>query len=428
MKFQKPTGMRDLFEEDLKYFQRVEKASQEIAGFYGFKRIETPILEQSALFEKGTGRTTDIIQKQMFILRTKGGDYLALRPEGTPGVARAYLENGMESLPKPVNLWYFGTFFRHERPQAGRYRQLWQVGFESLGSGSWITDAQIVQIFYSILKNLGFKNLTIAVNSIGDSQCRPYYKKVLISYLKGYKSSLCSDCKRRLRENPLRVLDCKEEKCQRIIRKGAPQILDHLCKDCHNHFKNFLESLEELEIPYTLNPYLVRGLDYYTKTVFEISEDSEEGRSQGSLGGGGRYDGLIKLLGGKDTPACGGALGVDRVVNLIKKKRQVIPKSSPAKIFLAQVGELPKRKALKLIEEFRKEKVKVAESLHRDSLSSQMKLADKLNVKYVLILGQKESLEGKIIVRDMKSGSQKIVPLKRVVKEMKKKIKSKRTL
>ena len=421
MKFQSPTGMHDLFEKDLKYFQKIEKVCQEIADFYNFKRIETPILEQSSLFEKGTGQNTDIVQKQMFTLKTRGGDFLTLRPEETPSIVRAYIEHGMESLPKPVKLWHFGPFFRYERPQAGRYRQFHQFGFEALGSASWITDSQIIQIFYNILKNLGFKNLIVEVNSIGDSQCRPYYKKILVTYLRAYRNSLCSDCKRRLRTNPLRVLDCKNEKCQKVIREGAPQIVDHLCKECRGHFKNVLETLEELKIPYNLNPYLVRGLDYYTRTVFEISQESQE--NEGSLAGGGRYDDLVKLFGGKETAACGGASGVERIVNLMKKEGEKVSKTSSPKIYLAQVGNFSKRKSLKLLEEFRKEKIKIAESLHKDSLSLQLKIADKINVKYVLILGQKEALENKIIVRDMKTGNQKTVDVKNIVKEMRKKIK-----
>ncbi|MBZ9572880.1 histidine--tRNA ligase [Patescibacteria group bacterium] len=424
-KFQTPTGMHDLFEEDLKYFQKIEKVCQEMADFYGFQRIETPILEDTRLFEKGTGVTTDIVQKQMFSFRTRGGDQLTLRPEGTPGIVRAYIQQGMQSLPKPVKLWHFGPFFRYERPQAGRFRQFYQFGFESLGVGAAVIDAQIIQIFYNILKTLGLRNLIIEMNSIGDSQCRPYFKKTLVSYLRSHRTSLCSDCKRRLRENPLRVLDCKQEKCQRVAR-ASPQTLDHLCKECHDHFKNVLEFLEELELPYSLNPCLVRGLDYYTKTVFEIFEDSEEGRAQGALPAGGRYDDLVKMLGGKETPACGGSCGVERVVNLMRSKTKRVSKIPEAKIFLAQVGQLPKRKALKLLEEFRKAKIKMVAAFDKDSLSSQLKLADKLNMNYTLILGQKEALEGKIIIREMASGKQKIVSLKKIVREMKKKIRTSR--
>ena len=419
-KYQSPIGMRDLLSEDFKYFNKIEKVCREIAGFYGFQRIEPPILEQSLLFEKGTGQGTEIVQKQMFSLRTKGGDCLTLRPEYTPSIIRAYFEHGMESLPKPVKLWYFGPCFRHEKPQSGRYRQFYQFGFEFLGSESWIIDAQTIQLSYNILKALEFKNLIIKVNSIGDSQCCPYYKKVLMSYLRSYRNSICADCVKRLKLNPLRILDCKNEKCQEIIRGGAPQILDHLCKDCNDHFKKVLESLDTLKIPYTLDPYLVRGLDYYTRTVFEISTEKEGEGGQGTLVGGGRYDNFAKILGGKEVPACGCASGVGRIANLLKEKSKGDSKTT-SKVFLAQVGELAKKKSLKLFEDFRKQKIKVVETLHKDSLSLQLKLANKAGVKYVLIMGQKEALEEKIIIRDMKSGKQKTVALARVIKEIKRK-------
>jgi len=418
MLFQTPKGMHDLFEEDLKYFRKIENACKNVADFYGFKRIETPILEQSALFEKGSGATTDIVQKQMFTLRTKGGNYLTLRPEATPAIIRAYLEHGMESLPKPVKLWYFGPMFRYERPQAGRYRQFYQFGFEAIGSDSWIVDVEIIQIFYDILEKLGLKDVTINLNSIGDSQCRPYYRKSLVAYLRKHKNSLCPDCQRRIKTNPLRVLDCKEEKCQEIIKKGAPQSLNYLCENCHKHFKNVLEAVEGLELPYYLDSYLVRGLDYYTKTVFEISSKKDDK----ALAGGGRYDSLVKLLGGKDTPACGGAAGVERIVGLMKHRKSAQTKNQ-SEIFLVQIGRLAKVKALKLSESFRKENIPISQSLIKDSLSLQLKQADKLKARYVLILGQKEILEEKIIIRDMKTGKQKTVPMKNIVKEMKKKIK-----
>lgn len=424
MKFQTPTGMKDLFAPELEVFQKIERNCEKIAAFYGFQKISPPILEESALFEKGTGQSTDIVQKQMFFFRTPGGDKLTLRPEFTPSIVRAYIQHGMQSWPKPVKLWYFGPVFRYERPQAGRYRQFHQFGFESFGSEKSVIDVQIIQIVFNVLKNLGFSNLIVEINSIGDGRCRPYYKKSLVSYLRNKKNSLCLDCKRRIKQNPLRILDCKIEKCQRVI-KNAPQILDYLCKQCHNHFKEVLEFLDELEVPYRLNPFLVRGLDYYTKTVFEIFKESNEGRVQGSLGGGGRYDNLVKLLGGKETAACGVACGVERIVNLIKPLKEIKAREKKVNIFLAQVGELSRRKSLKLFEEFRKAKIKVAEAFHKDSLSLQLQIANKLKVDYTLILGQKEALRGEIIIREMESGRQKIIPLEKVVREMKKKLKVK---
>jgi len=348
LKFQTLTGMHDILPEDQIYLKKVIKSVESIVNYYGFLRIDTPILEDAEIFSKGTGATTDIVEKEMYTFRTRGGDMVALRPEFTPSIARSYIENGMHNLPQPVKLWTLGPCFRYERPQAGRYRQLLQFDIEAIGDKGASLDGQIIQMSYDILKDLSFKNIAIEINSIGDSECRPYFKKIITNYFKSRKSSLCSDCQRRLRENPLRILDCKEEKCQRV-KAGAPQIIDHLCENCHKHFKEVLEFLDELELPYSLNPYLVRGLDYYTKTVFEIVEKSESGQSQGSLVGGGRYDGLIKTLGGRDTPAAGAAGGVDRIMNLLKL-RENKPKSNQEEpqIFLAQLGQLAKRKSLKL--------------------------------------------------------------------------------
>jgi len=417
--YQTPTGMHDLFAIDIDLLEKIENNARKIADFYGFERFEPPLLEFTHLFEKGTGEFTDIVEKEMYNLKTKGGDLLTLRPEYTPSIARAYIQHGMQNLPKPVKLWYCGPVFRHERPQAGRFRQFHQLGFEALGSEQAVLDAMIVQMFTALLQTIGVKKILVQVNCIGDSQCRPAFRKSLVGYFRARSASLCPTCKTRLKKNPLRILDCKEEKCEKI-KKGAPQILDYLCKECHNHFKSFLEILEELEIPYALNPYLVRGLDYYTKTVFEIEEDSEAGKMQGALVGGGRYDGLIKLLGGKDTPAVGGALGAERVIGLLKNRMSKKPTpEQTVKIFLAQVGELARRKALKLFEMLRQANLQVGEALHKDSLSAQLKMADKACAQYTLIIGQREALDNQVIIREMKSGRQKIVDMDKVVKELK---------
>ena len=421
-KFQSPTGMHDILAEDQKYFQKIYDIVKEIASFYNFQKIETPILEETELFSRGIGLATDVVQKEMFSFKTKGGDVLTLRPEGTAPVVRAYIENGMQNLPQPVKLWYWGPFFRYEKPQLGRYRQFWQFGLEVLGEESSIIDAQIIQIFYNILRELKFKNLIIEVNSIGDSACRPYYKKLLVSYLKGRIDGLCQNCKRRIKENPLRILDCKEEKCQRIVSQG-PQMIDELCETCHQHFKEVLEFLDEIELPYHLNPYLVRGLDYYTRTIFEIYDGQERGRALGALAGGGRYDALIKILGGTDTPACGAAGGIERIISLMKEKAIILKKEKVPQIFLSQLGNLAKRKSLKLIEDFRREGILISESLGRNSLKVQLQIADKIGAKYTLILGQKEALEGTIIIRDMVNGRQETVKFEKLVKEMKKRLK-----
>ncbi len=422
-KFQTPTGMHDILPADQSFFQKIYNTAGNIANFYGYKRIDTPVVEEAELFSKGIGLGTDIVEKQMYIFRSKGGDYLALRPEFTAAIVRSYIEHGMFNLSQPVKLYSAGPLFRLERPQSDRFRQFHQVNFEVFGEQSPVVDAQIIQIFYNMLRELKIKNPIVEINSIGDSQCRPYYKKLLVSYFRSRESSLCADCRRRLRYNPLRILDCEEEKCQ-PIKAQAPQIIDHLCDECKSHFKEVLEFLDEVEIPYRLNPYLVRGLDYYTKTVFEIFDEPEEGQKGTALCGGGRYDALVRLLGGKDTPACGGAAGVERIVKILKEKaKKETASPPPVKIFLSQLGELAKRRSLKLFEEFRKARIPVAESFGKDSLKTQLRTADKLGASFALILGQKEALDGTIIIRNMKTGKQETVKLDKVVREIEKKLK-----
>jgi histidyl-tRNA synthetase len=426
LKFQRPTGMRDILPEEGKQFQKIYNACESVVNFYGFKKIETPILEQASLYEKGTGLSTDIVKKQMFSLKTKGGDFLALRPELTPGTIRAYLENGLQVLPQPVKLYSFGPVFRYEHPQFGRYRQFHQFNLEVVGDNSPAADAQIIQIFYNILNELKIKKIAIEVNSIGDNQCRPYYKKLLSNYFRSREQSICPDCRRRLKENPLRILDCKEEKCQEVVSQ-APQIINHLCEKCYDHFKEVLEFLDEAELPYRLNPYLVRGLDYYTKTVFEIfsekEEENEERKRPIALAGGGRYDVLTKMLGGEETPAAGGALGIERIASLLSHREAKPSLSTGPHVFIAQLGSVAKKKSFKLLEDFRKMKILAAESFGRDSLRAQFKMADRLKVRYTLLLGQKEVMEEKVIIKDMKTGKQDTVKLDKVVKEIKKRLK-----
>ncbi len=422
-KFQTPRGMRDILPEDQIYWEKVKQVIKNLARAYGFERLDTPVLEAADLFIKGTGLYTDIVEKEMYNLRTKGGDRLSLRPEFTPAVMRAYLENGLSSLPQPVKLYTIGPIFRYERPQKGRYRQSEQANFEIIGQQDPVLDAQLIQLFFSISKELSLKNLTVQINSIGCSNCRPNYRKKLVSFYRSRKKQLCSNCQKRSSQNPLRLLDCKENKCQRLAQE-APQIIDQLCGDCHNHFKSVLEFLDELALPYILNPYLVRGLDYYTKTVFEIWPEDEEGR-QISLAGGGRYDNLIKLLGGKDTPAVGFAMGLDRIVDLMKTRDVKINQRTRPVIFLVQLGDLAKKKSLKLFEELRRSGLETASSFSRDTIKIQLKTADKLKVRFALILGQKEVLDETVIIKDMTSGIQETVSSVDVIKEIKKKLRKK---
>jgi len=421
-KFQAPTGMKDILPEEQVYFDDIATSAKKYAQFYNFQKIDTPILEDYQLFVKGTGEATDIVEKQMYVLKTKGDEYLALRPEFTPGFARSYFENGMIAWPHPVKLYSFGPVFRYEKPQAGRYRQFHQLNFEIFGSKRPIVDVEIIWLFYNILKDLKISDLAVQVNSIGDSQCRPYYKKVLIRYFKSQERNLCQTCKKRLKLNPLRILDCKEEKCQQVVAK-APQILDHLCEECKDHFKRVLEHLDDLEIPYILNPYLVRGLDYYTKTVFEvISQAGPDGR-QNALAGGGRYDDLLKLIGKKDIPACGGAIGIERVINLMKEKGIKPTEQRMPEIFIAQLGDKAKTQTLKLLEGLRKANILAEAHLSKDSLTNQLKVANKLNVKFAVIIGEEEVLNKSVIMRDMHTGNQTSASLVSAVDKIKDKLK-----
>lgn len=407
--------------DDQVFWEKLIKILSGLARDYGFARIETPILEDTELFVRGAGETSDIVTKQMFSLKTAGGSDLTLRPENTPGICRAYLENGLASLPQPIKLFYCGPMFRYEQPQAGRYRQFCQFGVENIGDPAAVLDAQIIQFCLHVFRILGLKKISIHINSLGCRQCRPAYRRALTDYYRYRKNRICMDCRRRLKENPLRLLDCKDEKCL-PIKAQAPAAVDCLCEDCKNHFKEVLEFLDELEIPYFLNNNLVRGLDYYTKTVFEILSD-EEKSSTFALGGGGRYDNFIEDLGGKPTPAVGAALGLDRIVDLMKKDGIKAVGCSAPKVFLAQLGVMGKKKSLRLFEKLHQAGITAAESLSRDSIKAQLKIADRLGAGFALILGQQEALDKTVIIRDMESGVQETVPQEKAIDELKKRFK-----
>ena len=421
----KPKGMHDILSKE--YFLRenfIEKAKA-IAEFYGFKPIQTPHLEKTELFTTTVGENTDIVEKEMYELKTKGGDRLVLRPEGTAPIVRAYIEHGMQTKPQPIMLYYHGSFFRYERPQKGRRRELQQFGLEILGEDDSITDAAIIKVILTILEEAaGLKQISVHVNSIGDEECRKIYKKELVAYYRRKVNYLCKDCTRRLKINPLRLLDCKKEECIEI-KKGAPQIINYLCSECTNHFKELLEILDASNIPYYLDNYLVRGLDYYSRTVFEFfSETDTEAPKFLELVGGGRYDLLAKALGKKDIPGVGCAIGIDRIIEMMDKSeiQKIIKKrQQPPKVFFVQIGIGAKYKSLSVLELLQKAKIGTKHSLGKKSLKSQLKIAAKLNVPYALIFGQKEAVEDTIIVRNMKTMSQETVKLSELITYLKKK-------
>lgn len=417
--FQSPKGMHDILPADQVWWDEMRRAGKESAQFYNFSLIETPVLEQAELFERSVGAGTDIVEKEMFVMKTKGGDRLVLRPEGTAPIVRAYIENGLSHMPQPLKLWYSGPMFRHENPQAGRYRAFHQTGFEILGGNiDALFDAQIIIVLHRLLGEVGLKNLVIQVNSIGCKVCRPNYLKKLLNYYKDKTKKICEDCRNRLETNPLRLLDCKKESCE-PIKAEAPSLLNHLCVSCNHHFKSMLEYLDEVGIVYTLNPYLVRGLDYYSRTVFEIFSEG----SALALAAGGRYDYLVEMLGGQATPAVGGAIGVERVIEVLKAANVKPNPKSRSAVYLVHLGDVAKKKSLKIIEMFRDTGIQIKESLGKDALKNQLRSADREKAKLALILGQKEVYEESIIIRDLESGIQESVLISKVVDEVKKRFK-----
>lgn len=421
-------GMHDILPDDQPYFNRVFNTVKIIAEDYGFSEISLPILEYEELFIHGTGRYTDIVEKEMYAFQTKGGDRVALRPEFTPGIIRSYIEHGMHNFSQPVKLYTMGSLFRHENPQKGRYREHRQFNFDILGGEDAALDVEIVYIFWLILEELGLRDIFVQINSAGCKACRPNFRSVFLSYYRSRSKKLCKTCNLRLKFNPLRILDCKEEKCEQL-KRNAPQMIDHLCPECHKHFKDILEFLDELNISYFLDTRLVRGLDYYTRTVFEFMPKIREGDlgllRQSSICGGGRYDELSAVLGGKDVSAVGGGGGIERIISLIKEQNVRMPVPKTSSVFLVQLGELAKKKSFKLFEDLRRAGIRVAGEFGKNSMKSQLKLADKIGAPIALILGQKEALDESIILRDMASGVQEIVLLEKLVPQLKKRLSKK---
>lgn len=413
-------GMKDLLPDDQPIWDQMRSKAKEISTAYGFERIDTPIVEETSLFVRGVGKQTDIVEKELFSFETTGGEHVSLRPEATAPIVRAYIHHGLFNHPQPIKVWYDGAMFRHDRPQHGRYRQFQQFGCEVLGDGGAVIDAQLILIAHLFLKELGIE-ATVQINSIGTPESRANYRNALVSYFRTKRNRLSEEDKKRLLKNPLRILDSKDPSIQ-DLKAEAPQIVDWLDEESKTHFMHVLEYLDELGVPYQMNPYLVRGLDYYTKTVFEFYANSEnEDLAQSSLGGGGRYDGLAELLGGRPTPAAGFAMGMDRVFNVLKETRPA-PEPKSADIFVAQLGEQGRKRALAVFEELRKAGLTAAEAFGKESIKGQMEIANRRKAKFAVIIGQKEVLDGTAIIRDMDAGTQEIVDVRKVVNEIKKKM------
>ncbi len=394
-------GTRDIFPEEAQKWQFVEDAIRKVMYLYNYQEIRTPIFEHTELFQKGTGEDTDVVQKQMYSFKDLKGRSLTLRPEGTPPVIRAYLESGMENKGGVAKLFYIGPMFRYERPQKGRMRQFHQYGVEAIGSGFPELDAEVISLSLDIFNALGLKNVETKLNSIGCDKCRGKYKEALKSYLKPRLNELCDDCQRRYNTNPLRILDCKKD---REKLEDAPAPYDYLCEDCHLHFEKVKEILTKTGIKYKLDKYLVRGLDYYTRTVFEFVH-SYLG-AQDALGGGGRYDGLIAQLGGKPKPAVGVAIGIERVM-MVMEKMAVFPdkKESPL-VYLVIINEELRNYAFETMTKLRNIGIRCEMDFLRRSIKAQMREANRISADYVLFIGKDEIEKGKFKIKDMKTGNE----------------------
>ena len=378
-------GMRDIMPPEIYLWQKVERAAKDIFSSFGFQEIRLPVTESTGIFTRSIGENTDIVEKEMYTFTDKGGRSISLRPEGTASVVRCYVENNLHNLPPPQKFHYSGPMFRYERPQSGRFRQFYQIGVEAFGSSQPSIDAELLSMLRHFLSRIGLPGLNFQVNSIGCETCRPAYKDALLGFFSGSLDSLCPDCNRRYDRNPLRLLDCKVDRC-RELRKGAPRVKDYLCEDCRDHFEKLLTLLSAIGIPHTVNPEMVRGLDYYTKTTFEVT--SSDLGSQNAVAAGGRYDRLVREFGGPDTPAIGFAVGMERIVELLKiSNKNYIPTPD---IFLAALGEHASREGIIIADSLRTGGLWVELSDAGSSLKSQMRRADRLSAKYVLILGDDE--------------------------------------
>lgn len=396
-------GTEDVLPKDSYRWQFVEDVMRKESAAYGFKEIRTPVFEHTELFARGVGQTTDVVQKEMYTFDTKGGESVTLRPEGTAGAARAVLEHGLVNDSLPIKASYFVSCYRYEKPQAGRLREFHQFGLECYGTQSPVADAELICAAQSIFDRLGIKQLRLEINSIGCPTCRAEYHKALKEYFYGYKDELCETCNSRLEKNPMRILDCKSPVCSKIAQ-GAPKITDYLCDECKEHFASVQKYLDAAGVEYTVNPTIVRGLDYYTKTVFEFVTDFIG--AQGTVCGGGRYDGLIEELGGKHLPSLGFAMGIERLLMLMDKQGIEIPQPSTCDLYVAVMGESASLKSFEIIKAVRSCGLIAETDIVGRGLRAQMKYADKIGAKFSMVLGDNEIEQGKAVVKNMSSGEQ----------------------
>lgn len=414
-----PRGTKDILPQDVYKWTYVEQKFRKICSRYGFEEIRTPIFEHTELFKRGVGETTDIVEKQMYSFDDNGGRNVTLKPEGTASVGRAFIENKLYANAKPIKLFYITPCFRYERPQAGRLRQFHQFGIESFGSNNPLVDAEVIGVAVDFFKELGIQHLETRINSIGCPKCRSEYRNALKAFLKDRLEDLCDTCKNRYDRNPMRILDCKSETCQSLV-KDAPRMMEYLCEECVADFDAVKDYLEAMNIQYIVDVNIVRGLDYYTKTAFEII--SNEIGAQGTVCGGGRYDNLIEEIGGPETPGVGFGLGIERLLLTLEKTGIEVEKENSTDVFIAYLGETAKKAAVGLLRDLRLSGLKGQMDLLDRNLKNQFKYSDKLNAPFTVVIGEDELKENCVVLKDMRCSEQEKVAIKDIAKVISSKI------
>jgi histidyl-tRNA synthetase len=410
-KFAAPRGTADVLPDEWPYWQYVRDTAERVCAGFGYRRVETPIFEHAGVFLRTAGEATDIVEKEVYLFEDRGHDRLALRPEATASVVRAYLQHGMVSSPQPVRLFYVSSVFRYDRPQAGRYRQHTQFGVEAIGDPDPLVDAEVIDLLWTFVRELGLRDYTLKLNTIGDQVCRPKFIEALRAYYRPLLPQLCDDCRTRFERNPLRLLDCKEERCQPAIA-GAPRLHDYLCDPCRDHFARLKEYLAAQEISYEIDERLVRGLDYYTRTVFEC-HPLQEG-AQSSMGSGGRYDGLAELLGGPATPGIGFGAGFERLIINIKRQEVAVPMPAPPALYIAHLTAEAAIAALQLADLVRETGQQAIVGGAGRSLKAQMRHANALHALFVAIIGADEIASGTITLRNLIDHAEQRLPLAQI--------------
>ncbi|OXM86810.1 histidine--tRNA ligase [Paenibacillus rigui] len=415
MSIQKPKGTQDLLPGEIEKWQYIENKARELCSRFNYREIRTPIFENTELFQRGVGETTDIVEKEMYTFIDKGDRSMSLRPEGTAGVVRAYVENKLYGEPDVSKLYYIGPMFRYEQPQAGRYRQFHQFGIEAFGAVDPSIDAEVIALGYTFYKELGLKDVTVEINSVGNPACRAVYREKIQQFFAPVKDKLCKDCQSRYDRNPMRILDCKIDQ---KYGEGAPTILEYLDEECTVHFQAVQDHLNAMEIPIRINPRLVRGLDYYTHTAFEYKAAGIGAID--TIGGGGRYNGLVGQIGGNDQPGVGLGLGMERILLVLQAQGVDIPTAPPLDVYLIGLGETAEREVTKLLQQLRVAGLKAEKDYLGRKMKAQMKSADRYHASFVAILGDDELARGEITVKTMATGEQQTLSLEQFVAAMQK--------